>query len=171
MELETVRVLCNVAPPETIKVSSIVVVPPEESILKLPVEVSILLSSAMPILMLSIVAPPLASRSPVNVEVPETIKISSIVVVPPEESILKLPVEVSILLSSAIPILILSIVAPPLTSRSPVNVVLPPTFRFFAIPTPPFIMTAPFVIAVDCSSSFTFKVKDDLEFAGFVNVT
>ena len=44
---------------------------------------------------------------------------SSIVVVPPLESIVKLPVDVSISLSPAIPIRILSMVAPPLASSKP----------------------------------------------------
>ena len=56
------------------------------------------------------VAPPLASIAPVNVEIPVTFKVpvtatlSSNVKCPPAESIVKLPVEVSISLSSVIPI-------------------------------------------------------------------
>ena len=83
--------------------------------------------------MLSIVAPPLASRRPVNVAVPVTIKLSSMVVVPPAESIVRLPVEVSISLSPAIPILMLSISAPPLASRRPVRVLVPVTIKLSLI--------------------------------------
>ena len=50
----------------------------------------------------------------VTVVTPETLRISSIVVVPPAESIIKFPVDVSISLSAVIPILTLSIIAPPL---------------------------------------------------------
>jgi len=94
---------------------------------------------------LSMSAPPLASNKPVKVvcpvtpsvdesvvapaipRVPEILTLSSSVVVPPAESIVKLPVEVSISLSLAIPIRILSISAPPLASTSPVNVEIPET--------------------------------------------
>ena len=41
---------------------------------------------------------------PLNVDVPLTVRLSSIVVVPPAESIVRLPVEVSISLSPVIPI-------------------------------------------------------------------
>ena len=46
---------------------------------------------------------------PLNVDIPFTVRLSSIVVVPPAESIVRLPVEVSISLSPVIPIWILSI--------------------------------------------------------------
>ena len=49
---------------------------PEESIVRLPVEVSISLSPVTPIWTLSIVAPPLPSISPVKVETPATLKLS-----------------------------------------------------------------------------------------------
>ena len=47
-------------------------VPPAESIVKLPVEVSISLSSVTPIWTLSIFAPSFASIAPVNVDTPVT---------------------------------------------------------------------------------------------------
>ena len=74
---------------------------------------------------------------------------SSIVVVPPAESIVRFPVEVSISLSPAIPIRILSIVAPPFASRRPVNVVFPPTLRFSEIPAPPVTIKVPVVDEVE----------------------
>ena len=86
---------------------------------------------------------------------PVILTLSSRVVVPPAESIVKFPAEVSISLSLATPILMLSIVAPPFASRRPVNVDTPatdnepPTFRFFAIPTPPATVNAPVVVVVD----------------------
>ena len=46
---------------------------------------------------------------PLNVDIPLTVRLSSIVVVPPAESIVRLPVVVSISLSPVIPIWILSI--------------------------------------------------------------
>ena len=53
---------------------------------------------------------------------PVTDKISSTVTVPPLESIIRFPDDVSISLSPVTPIRILSIVAPPFTSRVPVTV-------------------------------------------------
>ena len=35
----------------------------------------------------------------------------------------------------------------------------PPTFKFLAIPTPPFILSAPPVASVDCVASFTYKTS------------
>ena len=119
--------------PVTINLSSIVVVPSKESIVKLPEEVSISLSPEIPICILSIAAPPFASKKPVKVvelvtaKVSVTIKLSSIVVVPPKESIVKFPEEVSISLSPVIPILMLSISAPPFASNKLVKVVIPAT--------------------------------------------
>jgi len=142
---ESVVAPVNVETPETVKLSSIVIVPPAESSVKLPVDVSISLSFAIPMRILSISAPPLASTSPVNVETPvtanvderavgpvnvetpETVKLSSIATVPPVESSVRLPVDVSISLSLARPIRMLSISAPPLASTSPVNVETPMT--------------------------------------------
>ena len=63
----------NDALPVTVKMSSIVVVPPAESIVKSPDDVSISLLPVTPICTLSIVAPPLASIAPVNVERPDTL--------------------------------------------------------------------------------------------------
>ena len=47
-------------------------VPPAESIVILPVDVSISLSPVTPICILSMVAPPFASIAPVNVDIPVT---------------------------------------------------------------------------------------------------
>ena len=58
-----------------------------------------------------------------NDALPETLKISSTVTVPPAESIVRLPDAVSISLSPVTPICILSMLAPPLASIAPVNVV------------------------------------------------
>ena len=69
-------------------------------------------------------------------EIPETIKLSSIVVVPSAESRIRLPVEVSISLSPEIPIWILSIVAPALASSNPSNVPTPITLRFLVVVNP-----------------------------------
>ena len=63
--------------PVTANWSSTVTVPPAESIVRLPVDVSISLSFVIPIWILSIVAPPFASTKPVNVETPETLRLSS----------------------------------------------------------------------------------------------
>ena len=68
----TPNVPCKVALPLTVKISSIVVVPPAESIVKLPELVSISLSLVTPIWISSILAPPLASIVPVNVDTPVT---------------------------------------------------------------------------------------------------
>ena len=65
-------ILLNVETPVTTNWSSIVTVPPAESIVRLPVDVSISLSLAIPIRTLSISAPPLASTRPMNVDTPET---------------------------------------------------------------------------------------------------
>ena len=54
------------------------------------------------------------------VNVPLTTRLSSIVVVPPAESMIKLPDEVSISLLAVTPICIRSIEAPPLKSARPV---------------------------------------------------
>ena len=62
----------NEEEPVTLKISSIIVVPPAESIVIFPDEVSISLSPVTPICILSTVAPPFASIAPVNVETPET---------------------------------------------------------------------------------------------------
>ena len=94
----------KVEDPVMLNVSSIIVVPPAESIVKLPDEVSISLSPVTPICILSTVAPPFASIEPVNVEIPVTANWSSIVIVPPAESIVRLPVDVSISLSPVTPI-------------------------------------------------------------------
>jgi hypothetical protein len=73
-------------PAVTVRLSSTVTVPPLESSVRLPVEVSISLSPLTPIWMLSIVAPPLASIAPVkvvapvNVDTPVTLRLSSMVV-------------------------------------------------------------------------------------------
>ena len=81
--------------------------------------------------------PPLISRLPVILvlslilTVPDTLKLSSTVVVPPAESMVKLPEAVSISLSSLIPIWILSIVAPALASTAAANVVTPLTVNFW----------------------------------------
>ena len=61
----------NVLFPDIARLSLTVIVPLEESSVKPPVLVSIVLSFATPIRILSMVAPPSASRSPVNVEIPE----------------------------------------------------------------------------------------------------
>ena len=65
--------------PVTPKSSSIVTVPPAESIVKFPVDVSISLSPLIPIWILSIVDPPFASTKPVNVDTPETLTLSKLV--------------------------------------------------------------------------------------------
>ena len=65
---------------------------------------SITLSSVTPILTLLIVALPFASIAPVNVDTPVTANWSSTVTVPPAESIVRLPVDVSISLSPVTPI-------------------------------------------------------------------
>ena len=69
-------------------------------------------------------------RVELSVVAPVTVKLSVISIVPPKESRIKLPALVSISLLAATPIRISSIVAPPLASRIPVNVEVPPTFRF-----------------------------------------
>ena len=81
-------------------------------------------------------APAFASSKPLIVVAPEIVTMSSIVVVPPAESIVKFPVEVSISLSPAIPILILSIVAPAFASNRPLTVAIPLTFN--VVPTSSF---------------------------------
>ena len=62
--------------PVTTNSSSIVTSPPAESIVRFPVEVSISLLPVTPIWILSIVAPPLASIAPVNVETPVTLSVA-----------------------------------------------------------------------------------------------
>ena len=93
----------TVSDPDTDTLSSRVVVPPAESIVRLPEEVSISLLPVTPSLILSISAPSLPVIFPDIVAVPETDKLSSIVVVPPAESIVRLPEEVSISLSLVTP--------------------------------------------------------------------
>ena len=67
------------------------------------------------------------STSELNVDKPTTINLSSTVTVPSNESMIKLPVVVSISLSPVIPICILSIYAPLLISTVFVNVENPVT--------------------------------------------
>jgi len=62
----------NVDTPTTDSWSSTITVPALESSVRFPEEVSISLSSAIPILTLSIVAPPFASMRPLNVDIPAT---------------------------------------------------------------------------------------------------
>ena len=71
-------------------------------------------------------------------EEPATLKLSSTVTVPPAESKVRFPVEVSISLEPEIPILILLIEVPD-------KVVDPQTLRLFPIPTPPATTRAPVV--------------------------
>lgn len=59
--------------------------PPLESSVKLPVLVSIVLSFAMPMRILSTSAPPFASRRPVIVEIPRTVKCLVVISVPIED--------------------------------------------------------------------------------------
>ena len=101
----------------TAKLSSIVVVPPAESMIRFPVDVSISLLSVTPIWILSIEAPPFVSSSP------DTVKLSVTFPVPPAESIVKLPDDVSISLSPVTPIRILTFVAP-LQLKSPLTTTL-----------------------------------------------
>ena len=98
--------------PDTDKSSSTVVVPPAESITKLPVLVSISLFAVIPSLILSNLAPSLPVTCPDMTAVPETVRLSVISTVPPAESNIKLPDDVSISLAAVIPILTLSMVAP-----------------------------------------------------------
>ena len=91
---------------------------------------------------------------PLALKFPETVKLSSTVTVPPVESIVKFPLEVSISLSPVTPIRILPKL-PPLEVISlvalkvPAATILPPTFKFLAIPAPPSIFIAPVVVLVD----------------------
>ena len=63
--------------------------------------------------------------------------------VPPAESIVKLPDVVSISLSPVIPICILSTVVPPLKSASPVNVETPTTSKFLLSFNVPSVLNCP----------------------------
>jgi hypothetical protein len=72
--LVTVNVELKDAAPVIVTASSSVVVPPLESMVKFPVDVSISLSPAIPILILSIVAPPFASNKPLTVAWLETVR-------------------------------------------------------------------------------------------------
>ncbi len=65
---------------------------------------------------------------PLTVKVPETTRLSSIVVVPPAESIVRFPVDVSISLLPVTPIRILSIVAPPTLTNAPIWLIDPVIF-------------------------------------------
>ena len=109
--------------PLTVKLSSTVTVPPFESIVKLPLVVSI----SLPLIWtLSIVALPFTSNTPStvvpsSVVTPTTLKLSSTVTDPPLESIVRLPLSVSISLPF---IRILSIKACPVTTRVPVRLVV-----------------------------------------------
>ena len=134
----------KVVPPVINKLSSTLTVPPAESRIRFPVVVSISLFPPIPILILSIIAPPVpVNRPPLTI-----VKLSSTSTVPPAESRIRFPVEVSIVLSDAMPILTLSIVAPPSASRRPVKVLIPvtlrflPTIRSFEIATPPLTIRA-----------------------------
>ena len=79
---------------------------------------------------------PLNTALLLNVETPDTINWSVISTVPPKESRIRLPVEVSISLSPEIPIWILSIVAPALASNNPSNVPTPITLKFLVVVRP-----------------------------------
>ena len=81
--------------PVTVRLSSTVTVPPAESIVRLPLVVSISLSPVTPICILSIVAPPLASRAPVKVVCPVTPSVPAIVVLPLDAVTLNLLVLIS----------------------------------------------------------------------------
>ena len=128
-------------------------VPPSESIVKLPDDVSISLSPVTPIFMLPFVAP-LELKSPL------TTTLSWIVVVPPAESIMILPLVLPSIFAVVIPTLKFPISAPPSISINPVNVDNPvtrrlftveipkalkssPTFKFFSIPIPPSVISDP----------------------------
>ena len=65
--------------PVIVNLSSIVVVPPDESIVKLPVDVSISLSPVTPIWILSTLAPPSALIAPVKVVTPAMLTLSKFV--------------------------------------------------------------------------------------------
>ena len=71
---------------------------------------------------LTVVVDPSICKFPETVKLPVTVTASSIVVVPPAESMVRLPDAVSISLSPVTPICTLSIEAPPLASRAPVMV-------------------------------------------------
>ena len=77
-----------------------------------------------------VVVNPTTPTSSLKVDVPVTPKLSSTVIVPPAESIVKFPDVVSISLLPVMPICTLSTVAPPLKSASPVNVETPVTSKF-----------------------------------------
>ena len=79
---------------------------------------------AIPTSPVTVRVPPIDTL-PLNIPCPVTLKLSSIVVVPPAESIVKSPDEVSISLSPETPICTLSTAAPPVTFKSvPLNVKL-----------------------------------------------
>ena len=122
----------------TIKLSLTRTVPPVEFKIKFPAVVVISPLPAIPMVTFLISAPPFKLDTPDTVRVLEfkIVKLSSIRTVPPAESNVRFPVEVSIVLSFKIPILTLSIVAPPLASRRPVKVVAPETVKLVVTETP-----------------------------------
>ena len=143
-------------------VSSIVVVPPAESIVRFPEAVSISLSPVTPIWTLSILAPPFASSAPVKVVAPVTPKVPPTVVAPPpvanwvapEES--KVVTEVSpvtskVLLKVVAPVTakVSPTVANPVTARSSPTVKSSPIVISSLTPTPPVTTKAPEVELVD----------------------
>ena len=99
-----------------------------ELILEVNVTVSVLRSPKVTL--------PLNTTLLLNVETPDTINWSVISTVPPKESRIRLPVEVSISLSPEIPIWILSIDAPALASSNPSKVPTPITLRFLVVANP-----------------------------------
>jgi len=90
--------------PVTLKLSSTTTCPPAESSVRSPVEVSILLSSVIPIWILSIVAPPFASMAPVNVDTPVTDKSSPTITCPVDALSVRSPESVSIVPLAVTPI-------------------------------------------------------------------
>ena len=100
----TATLLLNVEIPDTSTLFTIDVVPPSDVKFKLLPTAEIALGDSIPIETLLIVAPPLPSIGPVNVDTPVTANWSSTVTVPPAESIVRFQDDVSISLSPVTPI-------------------------------------------------------------------
>jgi len=95
--------------------------------------------------------PPPTSR------LPTTVRSCPMLVSPPATPPVPIPILVPApnalivvaLVLSRLKVVWLVVTSPPLTSKSPVNIVSPPTFKFSAIPTPPATVNAPVVLLVE----------------------
>ena len=139
--------------PEIVTLSLICTVPARESRIKFPVTVSIVLSSVTPILIFLDIAAPSACINAAKIVPPVITRLSSIVTVPPAESIIRFPVEVSISLLPEIPILTFLILAPPLPSNRPLNVRLS-----FTTTVPPAESNVRFPVEVSIVLSFKIPI-------------